>query len=161
MNSTAFSLLANSSPEVDENQKMELTIGSLSFYVGPPGSTCLSDPAKSGPSTNKTEIIAKSGSSVGSSSEANSPVSPAATENLQEKLEESNKTRREPDVEVAMDKSHDSSRDFASRSSGISRSIHQLCVIITEAAEEENNHAGNEKVDMHVDKLRSNGKKEK
>jgi hypothetical protein len=88
MNSMAFSLLANSSPEVDENRKTELTIRSLSFYVGPSGSTCLSDPAKSGPSTSKTEIIAKSGSSVGSSSEANSPVSPAATENLQEKLEE-------------------------------------------------------------------------
>jgi hypothetical protein len=60
-----------------------------------------------------------------------------------------------------MDKSHDSSRDFASRSSGISRSVHQLCIIITKAAEEENNHAGNKEVDMQVDKLRSNGKKEK
>jgi hypothetical protein len=96
MNSTAFLLLANSSPEVDENQKMELTIGSLSFYVGPLGSTCLLDPAKSGPSTNKTKIIAKSGSSMGSSSEANSPVSPAATENLQEKLEEFEKLGESP-----------------------------------------------------------------
>jgi hypothetical protein len=128
MNSTTFSLLANSSPEVDENQKMELTIGSLSFYVGPSGSTCLSDPAKSGPSINKTEIITKSGSSVGSSSEANSSVSPAATENLHEKLEEFDETRGEPGVEVTMDKSHDSSMDFARRSSGVSRSIHQLCV---------------------------------
>jgi hypothetical protein len=160
MNSTAFSLLANSSPEVDENKKIELTIGSLSFYVRSSGSTCLSDPTKSGPSTNKTEIIAKSRSSVGSSSEANSPVSPAATENLQEKLEEFDKTWGEPDVEVTMGKSHDSSRDFASRSSGVSRSIHQLCVIITEAVEE-NNHADNEEVDIQVDKLRSNGKKEK
>jgi hypothetical protein len=98
---------------------------------------------------------------VGSSSEANSPVSPAATENLHEKLEEFDEIREEPDVEVAMDKSHDSSRDLASRSSGVSRSIHQLCVIITEAAKEENNHADNEEVDMQVDKLRSNGKKEK
>jgi hypothetical protein len=49
-----------------------------------------------------------------------------------------------------MDKPHDSSRDFASRSSGVSRSIHQLCVIITKAAEE-NNHADNEEVDMQVD----------
>jgi hypothetical protein len=160
MNSTAFLLSANNSPEVDENQKMELTIGSLSFYVGPSGSTCLLDPAKSGPSTNKTEIIAKSGSSVGSSSEANSPVSPAATEDLQEKLEEFDETRGEPDVEVTMGKSHDSSRDFASRSSSVSRSIHQLCVIITKVVEE-NNHANNKEVDMQVDKLRSNGKKEK
>jgi hypothetical protein len=60
-----------------------------------------------------------------------------------------------------MDKPRDKSRDFASRSSGVSRSAHQLCVIITEASEEENNHAGNEEVDMPVDKLRSNGKKEK
>jgi hypothetical protein len=160
MNSMAFSLLANSSPKVDENQKIELTIGSLSFYVGPSGSTCLSDPAKLGPSTNKTEIIAKSGLSMGSSCEANSPVSPAATENLQEKLEEFDETRGEPDVEVTMDKSHDSSRDFASRSNSVSRSIHQLYVIITKAAEE-NNHADNEEVDMQVNKLRSNDKKEK
>jgi hypothetical protein len=82
MNSMAFSLLANSSPEVDENKRMELTFGSLSFYVGPSGSTCLSGLAKSGPSTSKTEIIVKFGSSVGSSSEANSSVSLAATENL-------------------------------------------------------------------------------
>jgi hypothetical protein len=34
MNSTAFLLLANSSSEVDKNQKIELTIGSLSFCVG-------------------------------------------------------------------------------------------------------------------------------
>jgi hypothetical protein len=58
-----------------------------------------------------------------------------------------------------MNKSYDSSGDFASRSSGVSRSIHQLCVIITEAAEE-NNQTDNEEVDMQVDKLRSNGKKE-
>jgi hypothetical protein len=161
MNSTAFLLLANSSPEVDENKKMELTFGSLSFYVGPSGLTCLSDPAKLGPSTKKTEIIAKSGSSIGSSSEANSPVSPAATENLEEKLEEPDETGRKFIAEAAMDKPRDKSRDFASRSSGVSRSVHQLCVIITKVAEEENNHAGNEEVDMQVEKLRSNGKKEK
>jgi hypothetical protein len=160
MNSMPFLLLDNSSLEVNENQKMELTIRSLSFYVGSSGSTCLSDPVKLGPSTNKTEIITKSGSSVGSSSEANSPVNPAAIENLNEKLEEFDETRGEPDVEVTMDKSHDKSRDFASRSSGISRCIHQLCVIITEAAKE-NNHIDNEEVDMQVDKLRSNSKKEK
>jgi hypothetical protein len=98
-----------------------------------------------------------SGSSVGSSSEANSPVSLAATENLQEKLEEPDKIKQETIMEEAVDKS----RDIASRSSGVSRSVHQLCVIITEAAEEENNHAGNKEVDMYVDKIRSNGKKEK
>jgi hypothetical protein len=60
-------------------------------------------------------------------------------------------------VEAEVDKS----RDIASRSSGVSRSTHQLCFIITEAAEEGNNHTGNKEVDMQVDKIRSNGKKEK
>jgi hypothetical protein len=160
MNLMAFSLLANSNPEVDKNQEMELTIGSLSFYVGPLGSTRLSDPAEPGPSASKTKTITMSGSSVGSSSEVNSPVSLAATENMQKKLEEFDGTRGEPDVEATVDKSHDSPRDFATGSSGISRSIHQLCVIITEAAEE-NNHAGNGEVDMQVDKPWSNDKKEK
>jgi hypothetical protein len=79
MDSTAFLFLANSSPEVDENQKMELAIGSLSIYVGPSGSTRLSDPTRSGASASKTKTIAMPGSSVGSSSEVNSPVSFAAT----------------------------------------------------------------------------------
>jgi hypothetical protein len=93
MNSTAFSLLANSNPEVDENQEMELTIGSLRFYVGPLGSTRLLDPAKSGPLASKTKTITMSGSSVGSSSEVNSPISLTATENMQKKLEEFDETR--------------------------------------------------------------------
>jgi hypothetical protein len=88
MNSMAFSLLANSNPEVDENQEMELTFGSLRFYIGPSGSTRLSDPTKSIPSAGKAERMTASGSSVGSSSEANLPVSLAATENLQGNLEE-------------------------------------------------------------------------
>jgi hypothetical protein len=157
MNLTAFSLLANSNPEVDENQEMELTFGSLSFYIRPSDSTRLSDPTKSVPSVGKAERMTASRSSIGSSSEANSPVSIAATENLQEKLEEPDETGQKTIVEAAVDKS----RDIASRSSDVSRSIHQLCVIITEAAEEENNHAGNKEVDMHVDKVRINGKKEK
>jgi hypothetical protein len=105
---------------------MELTFGSLSFYVGPSGSTYLSDPPKSDPSTSKPE-----------------------------------ETGRKFIADAAMDKPRDKSRDLASGSSGVSKSVHQLCVIITEAAEEENNHAGNKEVDMQVNKLRSNGKKEK
>jgi hypothetical protein len=160
MNSTAFSLLANSNPEVDENEEIELTIGSLSFYVRPSGSTRLSDSAKLGLSASKTKTITMSGSSVGSSSEVNSSVSLAATENRQNKLEEFDGTRGEPNMEVTVDKSHDSQRDFATKSSGVSISIHQLCVIITEAAEE-NDHVDNGEVDIQVDKLRSNSKKEK
>jgi hypothetical protein len=157
MNSTVFSLLTNSNPEVDENQEMELTFGSLSFYIGPSDSTRLLDPTKSILSASKTDRITASGSSVGSSSEANSPVSLVAIENLQKKFEEPDKTGQKTIVEAAVDKS----RDIASGSSGVSRSIHQLCVIITEAAEEENNHAGNEEINMQVDKIRGNGKKEK
>jgi hypothetical protein len=97
---------------------------------------------------------------VGSSSEVNSPVSLAATENKQKELKEFNETRGKLDMEATVVKPHDSPRDFSTRSSGVSRSVHQLCVIITKAAEK-NNHAGNEEVDMQVDKLRSNSKKEK
>jgi hypothetical protein len=150
MNSTAFSLLANSNPEVNGSQEMEMMIGSLSFYIGPSGSTRLSDLAKSGPSTSKTKTITMSGSSVGSSSEVNSPVSLAATEKVQKKLEEFNKTQEKPDMEATVVTPHDSSKDFATGSNGVSRSVHQLCVIITEVAEE-NNHAGNEEVDMQLE----------
>jgi hypothetical protein len=121
MNSTAFLLSANSNPEVDENQEMEVTFGSLRFYIGPSGSTRLLDPTKSVPPAGKTERITAYGSFVGSSSEANSPVSLAATENLHEKLEEPDETGQKTIVEAAVDKS----RDIASRSSGVSRSIHQ------------------------------------
>jgi hypothetical protein len=160
MNSTAFLFLANSNPEVDENQKMELTIGSLSFYVGPSGSTRLSDPAESGPSANKAKSTTLSGSSVGSSSEINSPISFAATENTKKELKKLNKTQEEPNEGVAAGKPHNSQKDLASKSSGVSRSVHQLCVIITEAAEE-NGHEDNAEINTQVDKSRSNGKKKK
>jgi hypothetical protein len=157
MNSMAFSLLANSNPEVDENQEMELTFEGLSFYIRPSGSTRLSDPMKLVSSAGKAERMIAFGSSVGSSSKANSPVSLAATENLQGKVEEPDEIGLDTIVEEAVDKS----RDITSRTSGISRSVHQLCVIITEVAEEENNHNGNKEADMQVNKIRSNGKKEK
>jgi hypothetical protein len=75
MNLTAFSLLANSSPEVDGSQEVELTIGSLSIFIGPSGSSRLSDSTKSDPSANKPETEETLESSEGSSSEVNSPVS--------------------------------------------------------------------------------------
>jgi hypothetical protein len=97
---------------------------------------------------------------VGSSSEVNSPVSLTATEDMKDKLEEFDKTRGKPGMEKAVAKTHDSSRDFTIESNGVSRSVHQLCVMITKAAEEDN-HEGNKEVDLQVDKLRSNSKKEK
>jgi hypothetical protein len=139
MNSTAFLFLASSNPEVDENQKMELTIKSLSFYVGPSGSTRLSGPAESGSSANKAKSTTLSGSSVGSSSEVNSPVSFTAAENTKKELKKLDETQEEPNKGVAVGKPHNSQKDLASESSGVSRSVHQLCIIITEAAEE-NSH---------------------
>jgi hypothetical protein len=84
MNSTAFSLLANSTPEVNRNQisfgtidfqphppnftpvfesldqEMDLMIGSLNFRVESLGSICLSDLAKLDPSASETKTIAMS-----------------------------------------------------------------------------------------------------
>jgi hypothetical protein len=75
MNSTAFLFLANSSIELDESQEIELTIGSLSIFVGPSGSSRLSDSTKLDPSVSKPETEVMLESSEGSSSEVNSPVS--------------------------------------------------------------------------------------
>jgi hypothetical protein len=116
MNSTVFLLPANSNSKVDGNQisfgtedfqphpptltpvfasldqEMDLTIGSLSFRVGSLGSIRLSDPTKSDPSTGKTAPMAISESSVGSSSEVNSPVCFTTTENIEDKIEELDET---------------------------------------------------------------------
>jgi hypothetical protein len=144
MNSMAFLFLANSNPEVDENQKIELMIRSLSFYVGPLGSTRLSDPAESGLSVNKAKSTTLSGSSV----------------HMKKELEKLDEAQEEPDEGVAAGKPYNSQKDLTSESSGVFRSVHQLCVIITEAAEE-NGHKDNAEINTQVDKSRSNGKKAK
>jgi hypothetical protein len=61
---------------------------------------------------------------VGSSSEVNSPVSLTATEDMPKSLEEFDKTRGKPDMEATVVKPHDSPKDFATISSGVSRSAH-------------------------------------
>jgi hypothetical protein len=125
MNSTTFSILANSNPEVDEiqipfgtvdfqpqqsnstqvfksmDQDMDLTIGSLSFRVGSLGSIRLSDPAKPGPSASESKTIVMSESSEGSSSEVNSPVSFAEAE--EGKIAEGNETVENFDLEVQLE----------------------------------------------------------
>jgi hypothetical protein len=73
---------------------MDLTIGSLNFRVGSLGSIRLSDPAKQDQSASETKTIAMSESSVGSSSEANSPVSFATEEIVGEKSKNSTKPWR-------------------------------------------------------------------
>jgi hypothetical protein len=70
-----FLLLANSSAGIDKNQEMELTIRSLSIFIGPLGLTRLSDPAKLDPSASELETVAMMEYFEGSSSEVNSPVS--------------------------------------------------------------------------------------
>jgi hypothetical protein len=155
MNLTAFSLLANSSAGIDENQETKLTIGSLNIFIGPSGSTRLLDSTKLDPSPSEPKIVAMMESSEGSSSEVNSLVSLGEAQ-----ITEGDEIQEKLDMEVKAFKMHNSIRDFAAGSSGISKSVHQLCVIITEA-EEENNHEGNEGVDRQVDKIREHNKKEK
>jgi hypothetical protein len=128
MNLMAFLLLANSSTEVDKNQEMELAIGSLSIFVGPSGSSGLSDSTKPDSSASKPEIVVMLESSEGSSSEVISPVILGKAP-----IAEGDKIREKFDLEERACKTQNSARDFAAGSSGVSKRVHQLCVIITEA----------------------------
>jgi hypothetical protein len=99
MNSTAFSLSSKNNSKIDRNQinfgtidfqphppnlgpvfanpdqEMDLTIRSFNFRIGSLCSIRLSDPENSGSSAGKTGAAATSKTSVGSSSDVNSPVS--------------------------------------------------------------------------------------
>jgi hypothetical protein len=112
MNSMAFLLLANNNPKVDGNQisfgtvdfqprpptltpvftnldqEMDLTFGNINFQVGSLGSIRLSDQTKPGPSAGKTAFVVMTDSSVGSSSEVNSPVSFTPTKTTEYTIEE-------------------------------------------------------------------------
>jgi hypothetical protein len=125
MNSTAFSLLANSSSEFDGSREMELTIGSLSIFIGPSGSSRLSDSAKPDPSASKPDTEETLESSEGSSSEANSPVSLEKAP-----IAEDDKVWENFDSEEKACRTHSNAKDLAAESSGISK-VHQLCVITT------------------------------
>jgi hypothetical protein len=116
MNSTAFSLLANSSTEVNENQEMELTIGSLSILIGSSGLSRLSDSTKPDPSASKPKTVVMLESSEGSSSEVNSLVSLGKV-----KIAEGNKIWEKLDLEETTRKTHNSTRDFAAESSDVSK----------------------------------------
>jgi hypothetical protein len=151
MNSTAFSLLANSNPEVDENQisfgtvdfqphqsnftpvfesmdqDMDLTIGSLNFRVGSLGSIRLSDPAKPDPSASESKTIAMSESSEGSSSKVNSPVSFAEIEKEERKIAEGNETMENFDLEVQLEDlmiCHDDTSDKSTNTWKIGLELH-------------------------------------
>jgi hypothetical protein len=101
MNSTAFSLLANSSTRVDESQEVELTIGSLSIFIGPSGSTHLSDPEKPDPSASEPETVAMMEYSEGSSSEVNSLVS--LGEAQERKIAEGDETMENFDLGIQLE----------------------------------------------------------
>jgi hypothetical protein len=64
------------------------------------------------------------------------------------------------DIGGIVDQSYPSQKDFITRSGGVSGNIHQLCVIITKAAED-NDPADNAATHTQVNKSRSNSKKEK
>jgi hypothetical protein len=99
MNSTAFSLLANSSSELDGNQEMELTIGSLSILIRLSGSSRLSDPMKQDPSASEPEIVAMMEYFDGSSSEVNSLVS---LEEVLKEIKEDGKAKEKLDAGVQL-----------------------------------------------------------
>jgi hypothetical protein len=115
---------------------------------------------KSDPSARKTVTIATLESSVSFSSETNSPVSFATMESAGEKVEEHDETMGNLDIGEVMDHLNLDQKDFTTRNSGVSSNVHQVCVIITEAAEE-NDDAGNMEVDTQGNKPRSNNGKEK
>jgi hypothetical protein len=100
MNLIAFSLLANNSTGVNGNQDTELTIGSLSIFIGPSGSTRLSDSAKPDPSASESETVAMMEYSKGSSSEVNSSVS--LGEIQEGKIAESDETMENFDLRVQL-----------------------------------------------------------
>jgi hypothetical protein len=125
MNLTAFSLSANSNPQVDEiqtpfgtvdfqprqssftqvfesmDQDMDFTIGSLNFRVGSLGSIRLLDPMKSDPSASEPKTVAMSESSEDSCSEVNSPIS--LEEEEERKITEGDETMENFNLEVQLE----------------------------------------------------------
>jgi hypothetical protein len=126
MNSMTFLLPSNNNSKVDGNeisfctidfqphsqtltlvfesldQEMDLMFGSLNFHAGSLGSICLSDPTESGLSVGKTATATMSESSVGSSSEVNSPVSFTTMESIEDKIKELNEIMGNLDLGKAM-----------------------------------------------------------
>jgi hypothetical protein len=96
------------------DQDMDLMIGSLNFRIGSLGSIRLSDTAKPDPSASEAKTIAMTESSVGSSNEANSPVSLATAEITGEKIAELDETMENLDLEDQLKDfmiSHDDASD--------------------------------------------------
>jgi hypothetical protein len=111
--------------------------------------------------------MAISESSAGSSSEEKSPVSFTITENIEDTIEELSKIIENLDLgestchsDFSQNFSKDTAADFTTRNGGVSNNIHQVCVIITEAAED-NDVVDNIVVNTQANNPRSNSRKEK
>jgi hypothetical protein len=87
------------------------------------------------PSARTTATMAISESLTGFSSEVNSLVS-FATKSIEDKIEELDEIMGNLELGEAMDRLDLDQEDFTTRSGGVSSNVHQVCVIITEAAEE-------------------------
>jgi hypothetical protein len=77
---------------------MDLMIGSFNFHVGSLGSIGLSDPVSLGLSAEKTTVAETSRTSVGSSSEVNSPLNIKLTERKGNTIEEFDKIMENLDL---------------------------------------------------------------
>jgi hypothetical protein len=162
---------------------MDLTIGSLNFCVGSLGTTRLSDPTKSGPSAEKIASAAMSESSVGSSSEVNSPVSFTSTETIGCTIEELNEIMGNLNLEEASDHldkgssqnfGKNATANFTTQNGGVSNNgestrrseeryinnVHQVCVIMREVVEDDDG-VDNLVVNAQGGNSRNNHRKEK
>jgi hypothetical protein len=86
------------------------------------------------------------------------PVS-FATTRIEDKIKELDEIMGNLDLGEAMDCLDLDQEDFTTQGSGVSGNVHQVCVIITEAAEE-NNDTNNIVVNTQGNKPRSNSGKE-
>jgi hypothetical protein len=111
--------------------------------------------------------MAVSESAIGFSSEVNLPVSFTTIESMEDKIEELDEIMGNLDLGEAMDHSDFSlifsknmAADFTTRNGGVSSNVHQVCVIITEAAED-NDGIDNIVVNTQGNNPRSNSRKKK
>jgi hypothetical protein len=79
---------------------------------------------------------------------------------IEDKIEELDKIMGNLNLGEALDRLDLDQKDFTTRSGGVSSNVHQVCVIITEAAEE-NDDTDNIVVNTQGNKPRSNSGKEK
>jgi hypothetical protein len=127
MDSTAFSLSSKSNSKIDGNQitfgtidfqphpptlapvfasldqEMNLTIGSFDFRIRSLGSLRISDPILLSPSAGKTSATATSKTSVGSTSEVNSPASGKPVESKRNIVDELDEIVENLDLKVSSD----------------------------------------------------------